>query len=129
MFSVIHDAGGRTAWSDKHPAYAILDGAGAKTIDDLFTPEVDSIPAGTKEADTWVDDNSLTQRYDTYKVDAIVNQIGGKDHSGTDQAGVPALLGINFQSVSTAEKLPMSGRATGVGTVRTDRPLVLCGQR
>ncbi|AGB26918.1 putative AP superfamily protein (plasmid) [Mycobacterium sp. JS623] len=113
VFSVIHDAGHRTAWSDKHPAYAILNGPGATTIDDLFTPEVDSSPAGTSDGDTWVDDNNLTQRYDTFKVDSVINEIGGKDHSGTRQADVPALLGMNFQSVSTAEKLATSGNQPG----------------
>jgi hypothetical protein len=116
VFSVIHDAGRRTAWSDKHPAYAILNGPGATTIDDLFTPEVDSSPTGTKDGDTWVDDNALTQRYDTFKVDAVVNEIGGRDHSGAHQVGVPALLGMNFQSVSTAEKLATSeGQPGGYG--------------
>ena len=113
VFAVAHDAGLRTAWSDKHPAYAILGGPGASSIDDLFTPEVDSSPAGSKDADTWTDDNALTQRYDTYKVDAITNEIAGKDHSGSTQAGVPSLFGMNFQSVSTAEKLTESGSQPG----------------
>jgi hypothetical protein len=113
VFAVAHDAGLRTAWSDKHPAYAILDGAGAPSIDDLFTPEVDSNPAGSKDADSWTDDNALTQRYDAYKVDAIANEIAGKDHSGRTQVGVPSLFGMNFQSVSTAEKLAESGGQPG----------------
>ncbi|MCW2691125.1 MAG: putative superfamily protein [Mycobacterium sp.] len=113
VFNVVHDAGLRTAWSDKHPAYVILGGPGGSSIDDLFTPEVDSSPAGTKDGDSWTDDNSLTQRYDTYKVDAVTNQIAGKDHSGSRQVGVPALLGMNFQSVSTAEKLTKSGGQPG----------------
>jgi hypothetical protein len=113
VFAVAHDAGLRTAWSDKHPAYAILGGPGNSSIDDLFTPEVDSNPAGSKDADSWTDDNSLTQRYDTYKVDAIANEIAGKDHSGATQVGVPSLFGMNFQSVSTAEKLAESGGQPG----------------
>lgn len=113
VFSVIHDAGRRTAWSDKHPAYAILNGPGGSTIDDLFTPEIDSSPTGSADTDTWADDNALTQRYDTYKVDAVVNEVGGKDHSGVTDTGVPALLGMNFQSVSTAEKLTKSGGQPG----------------
>lgn len=113
VFSVIHDAGRRTAWSDKHPAYTILNGPHGITIDDLFTPEVDSNPAGTTDGDTWVDDNALTQRYDMFKVDAVLNELGGKDHSGSRQVGMPALLGMNFQSVSTAEKLATSGGQPG----------------
>jgi len=113
VFSVVHDAGLRTAWSDKHPAYVILAGPGGSSIDDLFTPEVDSSPEGTKDADSWTDDNALTQRYDTYKVDAVVNEIAGKDHSGSRDVGVPTLLGTNFQAVSTAEKLTKSGGQPG----------------
>lgn len=116
VFAVVHDAGRRTAWSDKHPAYTILNGPGAVTIDDLFTPEIDSSPTGSKDGDTFADDNALTQQYDTYKVNAVVNEIGGKDHSGHHDVGMPALMGMNFQSVSTAEKLASSqGRPGGYG--------------
>ena len=108
-----HDAGLRTASADKHPAYAILAGHGGSSIDDLFTPEVDSNPAGGKDAASSTDDNALTQRYDTFKVDAIANEIAGKDHSGSKQVGTPSVFGMNFQSVSTAEKLAESGGQPG----------------
>ena len=39
---------------------------------------------------------------------AILNQISGKDHSGVNAAGVPAIFGMNFQAVSTAQKLNTS---------------------
>jgi len=42
IFEVIHRAGLRTAWSDKHAAYDILNGPSGVGIDDLFTPEVNS---------------------------------------------------------------------------------------
>ena len=38
VFEVIKQSGGLTAWSDKHPAYEILNGPSGKGIDDLFTP-------------------------------------------------------------------------------------------
>ncbi|MFD6156461.1 alkaline phosphatase family protein [Nocardia sp. NPDC060256] len=113
IFGVAHKAGLRTAWSDKHPAYTILNGPGGNTIDDLFTPEIDSAADGTADGATWTKDNDLTQRYDKYKVDAIVNEIDGKDHSGAKDVGVPAVFGMNFQSVSTAQKLPKSGGKAG----------------
>ncbi|KAA0022361.1 alkaline phosphatase family protein [Antrihabitans cavernicola] len=113
IFSVAHKAGLRTAWSDKHPAYAILNGPGGTSIDDLFTPEINSATDGTKDGKDWTSDNALTQRYDTYKADAVVHQIDGKDHSSRNDVGVPAIFGMNFQSVSTAEKLPTSGGKTG----------------
>ncbi|MDX6691290.1 MAG: hypothetical protein QOG15_2747 [Solirubrobacteraceae bacterium] len=43
----------------------------------------------------------------------MLNEIAGRDHSGTTSVGTPAILGMNFQSVSTAEKLPLSGGLPG----------------
>ncbi|MFE3225125.1 alkaline phosphatase family protein [Nocardia sp. NPDC059228] len=105
VFSVVHDAGQRTAWSDKHPAYQIMNGKGGRSIDDLFTPEIDS---KSPKGDAWTKDPDQIRRYDTYKADAIVNEINGKDHSGVQQAGVPAVFGMNFQAVSVTQKLPAS---------------------
>ena len=44
IFGVAHHAGLQTAWSDKHPAYDILNGpfVGTPNIDDLYTPEINS---------------------------------------------------------------------------------------
>ncbi|MET9489511.1 alkaline phosphatase family protein [Nocardia sp. NPDC006630] len=108
VFSVLHAAGDRTAWTDKHPAYQIANGRGGRSIDDLFTPEISSSATDDPAADSWDKNNTLTRRYDTYKVDSVVNEIAGKDHSGATDAGVPVLFGMNFQTVSTAQKLPAS---------------------
>ena len=43
----------------------------------------------------------------------MVNEIRGFDHTGASQVGTPAIFGMNFQSVSTAEKLPSSGGQPG----------------
>ena len=48
-----------------------------------------------------------------YKVQAILNEIDGIDHSGTHHVGTPAIFGMNFQTVSTAQKLPTSDGLTG----------------
>jgi hypothetical protein len=37
-----------------------------------------------------------------------VNEIDGWNHGRTAHVGVPAIFGMNFQSVSTGEKLPTS---------------------
>lgn len=111
IFEVAHQRGLRTAWSDKHPAYDILNGPSGVGVDDLFTPEIDS--TADSAGDSWTDVNSLTQRYDGFKVRALVNEIDGLDHSGAQRVGVPAIFGMNFQSVSTAEKLPESGGQPG----------------
>ena len=47
-----------------------------------------------------------TIQYDSYKVHAVLNEIDGYDHSRSTKVGVPAIFGMNFQAVSTAEKLP-----------------------
>ena len=113
VFEVAKAAGLRTAWSDKHPAYEILNGPSGTGIDDLFTPEINSGAPTAGAAIDWTKDNALTQQYDSYKVKAVLNEIAGMDHSGTTKVGVPAIFGMNFQSVSTAEKLPKSGGQPG----------------
>jgi len=113
IFEVARAAGLRTAWSDKHPAYDILNGPSGAGIQDLFTPEINSDAPNVGAPQDWTADNSLTQRYDSYKVQAVLNEIGGFDHSGAQQVGTPAIVGMNFQSVSTAEKLPSSGGKPG----------------
>nr|WP_326855525.1 alkaline phosphatase family protein [Actinocrinis sp.] len=115
VFDIAKQAGLHTAWSDKHPAYSILDGQSGNSIDDLFTPEInsDASIAGFPAGDDWTKDNAATRQYDGYKVQAVINEIDGYDHSGTTKEGVPAIFGMNFQTVSTAEKLPKSDGMTG----------------
>ncbi|HTB69401.1 MAG TPA: alkaline phosphatase family protein [Solirubrobacteraceae bacterium] len=118
IFEVAHDHGLRTAWSDKHPAYEALAGPSGKGIDDLFTPEIDSRalePNGTPYPGeiSWTEDNAATMQYDSYKVQAVLNELAGYDHSGKTKVGVPAILGMNFQTVSTAEKLITSDGLNG----------------
>jgi hypothetical protein len=114
VFDVIHQAGLRTAWSDKHPAYAILDGKSGTSIDDLFTPEINSnASASGFTTGDWTTSNAATRQYDGYKVQAVLNEIDGYDHSGTTKADVPAIFGMNFQTISTAQKLPVSEGLTG----------------
>jgi len=113
IFEVARAAGMRTAWSDKHPAYEILNGPSGTGVQDLFTPEINSDAPTAGASIDWTKDNALTQQYDGYKVQAVINEIRGFDHSGSVSVGTPALFGMNFQSVSTAEKLPKSGRQPG----------------
>ncbi len=112
IFQVAHNHGLHTAWSDKHAAYELVSGHSGTGIDDLFTPEINSsttdpaLPAGP--ATDWTQNNRDTQFFDSIKVRAVINEIDGRDHSGRVHTGVPAIFGMNFQSVSTAEKLPRS---------------------
>ncbi|HWY89261.1 MAG TPA: alkaline phosphatase family protein [Solirubrobacteraceae bacterium] len=118
IFEVAHAHGLRTAWSDKHPAYEALGGPSGNGIDDLFTPEIDSNalePGGNPYPGeiSWTEDNAATMQYDSYKVQAVLNEIDGYDHSRTTKVSVPAIFGMNFQTVSTAEKLLSSDGLNG----------------
>lgn len=104
IFEVIKRSGGRTAWSDKHPAYDFVNGPSGAGVDDLFTPEVRSF-RGLKNVES----------YDDLKVAAILNEINGKDHSGMREVGVPAIFGMNFQAISVAQKTAGGGYLDGSG--------------
>jgi Type I phosphodiesterase / nucleotide pyrophosphatase len=113
IFQVIQNAGLRTAWSDKHEVYSSFNGPGSngQSIDDLFSPEIDSqavMPNGVPypQDDDWAHIDAATKQYDGYKVQAILNEIDGLDHSGKTHVGTPAIFGMNFQTVSVAEKIP-----------------------
>ena len=124
IFSVVHAAGGYAAWSDKHPAYAsVASGIGPSALDDFYAPEINSnvvplpgvtTPTGIscakvrdKGADltAWTNSFENIQCYDTLKVNAILNQIDGKNHLGTATTKVPTVFGMNFQAVSVGQKL------------------------
>jgi predicted AlkP superfamily pyrophosphatase or phosphodiesterase len=108
IFEVARQAGLRTAWSDKHAAYDILSGPSGTGIQDLFAPEINSDALGYAAGNDWSMDNKATEQYDNYKVQAVLNEIDGYDHSRAHKVGTPAIFGLNFQSVSTAQKLPTS---------------------
>jgi hypothetical protein len=62
VFEVAKAAGLHTAWSDKHPAYEILNGPAGSGIDDLFTPEINSDAPNVGSSIDWTKDNALTQQ-------------------------------------------------------------------
>ncbi len=110
LFEVVRAAGGHTAWSDKHPAYDLLNGPSGAGIDDLYTPEINSlIPApGNATADNTTS-FTATRNYDEVKVQAVLHQIDGLDSTGAHAAPVPNVFGMNFQAVSVGQKLAKSG--------------------
>ena len=101
VFELVKAAGGRTAWSDKHPAYEYLNGPSGTGVDDLYTPEITLNPPAVTTTNSF----ALTRAYDDMKVAAMVNEINGLDHTGTTFVGTPALFGMNFQAVSVGQKL------------------------
>jgi hypothetical protein len=111
IFEVIKSSGlGRTAWSDKHPSYELLNGPSGKGLDDLFTPEINN------SSQDITGSISATEAYDDLKVQAILNEIDGKDSSGTRAEPVPVIFGMNFQAVSVGQKLPIGGYVDAEGT-------------
>jgi hypothetical protein len=136
IFQVIHGAGLRTAWSDKHAIYTSFNGpgSGGNSIDDFFGPEIDSQAVEPKgvpyPTDTdWAHDDAATKQYDLYKVRAVINEINGFDHSGTTKVGTPAIFGMNFQTVSVAEKVdsPSTLTLNPDGKTYTEGPVELAG--
>src|SRR5258708_10398675 len=113
IFNVAHDAGLRMAWSDKHRAYQEFSGPSGNGVNDFFTPEINSQATGLAAGQDWTTDNAKTMQYDSYKVQAILNEIDGFNHQRTHHVGAPAIFGMNFQTVSTAQKLPTSDGLTG----------------
>jgi hypothetical protein len=124
IFSVIHQAGGYTAWSDKHPAYSsVASGLGPIGLDDFYAPEINSnvvalpavqtptglscvtVPDPTSDLTSWTNSFQSIQCYDTLKVNAIVHEIDGMDHLGKKRTHVPTIFGMNFQAVSVGQKL------------------------
>src|SRR5262249_35351440 len=106
IFEVIKAAGMRTAWSDKHPAYELVNGPSGQGVDDLYTPEIAATDGTT----------AGTEAYDDLKVQAILNEIDGKDHTGQHTVGVPAIFGMNFQTVSVTQKLSGAGYLDALAT-------------
>jgi hypothetical protein len=55
------------------------------------------------------------QCYDGLKVNAIINEINGRNHEGTARAPVPSIFGMNFQAVSVGQKLVYQHGAVAPG--------------
>ncbi|HEX2712293.1 MAG TPA: alkaline phosphatase family protein, partial [Candidatus Acidoferrales bacterium] len=105
IFEVIKAAGGRTAWADKHLAYDLVNGPSGSGVQDLYTPEIAALGDATRSLPTVITNDNL-------KVDAILNEIAGKNHNGTAHPGVPTIFGMNFQAVSVGQKLTVGGGYT-----------------
>ena len=67
-----------------------------------------TVPDPTSDTTAWTNSFQNIQCYDTLKVNAILNEIGGKTHNGKP-AKTPTIFGMNFQSVSVGQKLIETG--------------------
>jgi hypothetical protein len=135
IFTVIHQAGGVTAWSDKHPAYAsVASPIGPAALDDFYSPEINSnvvplpmvttptgihcatVPDPGSDLTSWTNSFQNIQCYDQLKVNAVLNWIDGKTHLGTGTLkGTPNIFGMNFQAVSVGQKLIEASNSTKGG--------------
>jgi len=142
IFELVKSAGGHTAWSDKHPAYEILNGPSGVGIDDLYAPEqasnIANAPPGTvnginlaatlamcdgttnslpmADVSDYTTCEPAALAFDDIRVQAILNEIDGLSSDGSHPEPVPTLFGMNFQAVSIAEKLPVGGYTDAAGT-------------
>ena len=124
IFEVVKAAGGYTAWEDKHQSYELVKGPSGEGVDDFWAPEINSIPVPipvtrvptvscsplpdqthVTASDDYTKSFQNVQCYDAYKVQGVLNEIDGKDHSGAARTKVPTLFGMNFQAVSVGQKL------------------------
>ncbi len=130
IFGVVHAAGGYTAWIDKRPSYAFVNGPGdGKNVDDLYTPEIasnvvplpgvktlDGVPCDpirdTTQPVGWDSSFANIQCYDAIRVYALLNEIAGKTHSGAP-AVTPAVFGMNLHSVYVGQSVNEAGVAVG----------------
>ena len=106
IFEAAHFAGMRTAWIDKHPSYEMVNGPSGMGVDDLFMPEIASAARDVKGQEA----------FDDVKIEALINQIGGQDHTGKENVGVPALFGAAFQVFRFAQTLSTGGYTDAKGT-------------
>jgi hypothetical protein len=129
IFSVVRAAGGYTAWIDKHPSYSMVSGPGGHGLDDYYAPEVSStvvpLPGVTtpeglscatipdaSSVSGWNNSFANIQCYDAVRLNGLLNEIAGKTHNGKT-ADIPAVFGMNFQSVYTGQILIEAKVGTG----------------
>jgi hypothetical protein len=126
IFSVASRRGMYTAWADKHPVYnAQVAGNGTpNSVNDPFNTEINAdlippslvdtrgntvtfpLPNPNGQGPFFITDSvGNTEAYDQIKVDAILNEIDGRNSTATLAAPVPAIFGMNFQAVSVGQKL------------------------
>jgi hypothetical protein len=122
IFEVVktHLPNSHTAWSDKH-AWGTdwVNGPSGKGVDDLARTEINSIdptsvspsnPGGSDYTQSFSGNTATdpaylhTETFDNIHLQNVLNQINGKDSTGTKAAPVPNVFGTNFQTLSVAQK-------------------------
>lgn len=106
IFEAVHFAGMRTAWIDKHPSYEMVSGPSGMGLDDAFMPEIGAAPR----------DVMGQEAYDDVKIEALINEINGQDHTGKTKLGTPSLFGVALQAFRFAQVIPTGGYADAKAT-------------
>jgi len=106
IFEVAKAGGYRTAVTDKHPAYELLNGPSGTGLDELYTPEND--------ADGLKKDPVKMAAYDQTRANVVLNWIDGYDQTRTNHVGVPGIMMMNYQAVNIGEKV--GGYVDAAGT-------------
>ncbi len=94
----------------------LLQGPAGNGVMDLYTPEISCVCADpvTGIPDTRIIDGSgvditknltTVRNYDELHVQALINQINGKQSSGRYAQTTPNLFGMNMQSISVGQKV------------------------
>jgi len=125
IFEVVKAAHWATAYSEKRPSYDFLNGPSGTGVDDLYTPEIACFPfTPPATCNNALLSISATQAFDELRVQSVLNEIDGKDHTGTKRVGTPVLFGMNFQVINAAKKdslLPIvGGYVDDIGTPNAD---------
>ena len=128
MFEVVKAAGGYTAWADKHQSYELAKGRSGAGLNDFYAPEINSIPVALPQvkrmacnplpdqttvasSNAYTDSFANIKCYDSLKVQAILSQIDGLDHTGAARTRVPNVFGMNFQAVSETKSASSIARS------------------
>src|SRR6267378_6343747 len=111
VFEVVRSTLGRTAYSEKRPAYEFLNGPSGTGVVDLYTPEIACSPFTPPSTcvDALKTSVAATEAFDELRVLSVLNAIDGKNHTGTLTVGTPVLFGMNFQALNAAKKDSLGG--------------------
>ena len=111
VFEVAKAAGMRTGYIEKHPAYEIVGGPSGTGLDDFYAPEsnakvklVNGALVDSSKGERITKQVTLSQAYDDLRLFGLLNQISGHDTRRLVSAPTPAIYGMNFIALNTAEK-------------------------
>jgi hypothetical protein len=98
VFEVVKKAGGHTMWIDQFPGFTdYVKGPSGTGLDDEFAPN--SHTPGIKAS------VEATMKQDDKRMNALLKNIAGLDHTGAKHIGTPTLAGVTLISVNVAQKL------------------------